>query len=912
MAEDREFEDDWEEADGAAADEGSERHSSYKVPVEDSDERHLPGMFRNWFLDYASYTILSRAVPYLKDGLKPVQRRVLYAMRRAEDGRYNKVAGIVGDTMHFHPHGDSSIYGALVELGQKNLLIDCQGNWGNILTGDGAAAGRYIEARLTKFALEVVFNPKITEWKPSYDRRNQEPEYLPVKFPLVLALGAKQSMAVGLKSEIPPHNFVELCDASIAVLRGEEFHLYPDFQTGGMIDLSRYRDGLRGGPLEIRAHIEKEDNRTLKITDLPYGVTTEALMESIGDAGDKGKINVKKVEDNTSHSVEIRVYLDAKTSSDKTIDALYASTLCKVTYNPMCWVIDGDKPVMMSVSDILRSSTYNTRELLRKELEIEHGELSEQLLYASLEKIFIEERIYKDKGYEESKTTDEALAHIDTRLEPFKASFIREVTREDLQRLLEIKMKRILRFNADKAEEDMAALRQRIKEVEHHLAHLTEYAIAWFSMLKEKYGPMYPRRTEIRTFEKIQASKVVEANKKLYVNREEGFIGYGLKKDENVECVSNCSDIDDIIVFFKDGKYKVVKIAEKLYVGKNIMYLAVFQKNDKRTIYNAVYRNGKTGDYYIKRFAVAGVTREKEYDLTQGTAGSKVVYFTANPNGEAETIKVALKPTTRRIKNLVFEKSFSDIAIKGRQSMGNILTKFDIHKIVLKHKGASTLGGSDIWFDHDVLRLNTDKRGTYLGNFDSDDQILVVTTTGEYYTTNFDLNNHYDDDILRMEKFDGRKVWTVVLYDAEQGYVYVKRFQFEPANRRTPFIPAAEGSKVLLITDTRYPQIHVTFGGNDSFREPVDIDADEFIGIKSYKAKGKRLTTYDVADVTEGEPLQKEPEQTGAETSTDENGQREVTVVDGVEIETYRPDDPEQTDGRTNGTDDMTGQMSLF
>ena len=737
-------------------------HSEYKVPEvsEGDDHRHLTGMYRTWFLDYASYVNLERAIPHIFDGLKPVQRRVLYSMKRLDDGRYNKVANIVGHTMQFHPHGDASIGDALVNIGQKNLLVDTQGNWGNILTGDGAAAPRYIEARLTKFALEAVFNAKTTDWKPSYDGRNKEPIALPVKFPLLLAQGS-EGIGLGLNSRILPHNFNELIDASIAYLRNEPFALYPDFPTGGMVDVSKYNDGERGGRVKIRAKIEKIDNKTLAITEIPYGTTTSKVIETILKANEKGKINIKKVDDNTSANVEILVYLESKTSSDKTIDALYAFTACEVSYSPNCCVIDDNKPHFITVSEVLRRNTDKTVELLKEELNIQRSELLEQLHFASLEKIFIEERIYKDKQFENAKSTDEALAHIDGRLEPFKKDFVRDVTRDDLLKLLEIKMSRILRFNSDKAKDSIALLNEQLADVDYKIANIIEHSIHWFEHLKKNFGgDRTPRMTEMRGFETIQASKVVEANEKLYINRTEGFIGTSLKKDEYV---CNCSDIDDIIIFFKDGKYKVVKVADKLYVGKNVIHVAVFIKNDKRTVYNAIYRDGRSGAYYIKRFAVYGVTRDKDYDVTQGKEGSRVIYFTANPNGEAETVKVALKPTTRRIRNLVFEKDFSEIAIKGRQSMGNILTKFDVHKILLKQKGGSTLGGSEIWFDKDVLRLNVDKRGELLGEFFAGDQILVITKGGDYYTTSYDLNNHFDEDILRIEKFDSGKSWSLAL-----------------------------------------------------------------------------------------------------------------------------------------------------
>ncbi len=830
----------------------SAAHSNYIVPKikDDAVKHHLSCMYQNWFLDYASYVILERAVPDIYDGLKPVQRRILHSMKRLDDGRYNKVANIVGHTMQFHPHGDASIGDALVQLGQKDLLIDCQGNWGNILTGDGAAAPRYIEARLSKFALETVFNPKTTEWKSSYDGRNKEPVVLPVKFPLLLAQGV-EGIAVGLNSKILPHNFNELLDACVAHLHGEEFILFPDFQTGGSIDVARYNDGERGGAVKIRAKISKIDNKTLAITEIPYGSNTSKLIESIIRASDKGKIKIRKVDDNTSANVEILVHLIPGSSSDKTIDALFAFTDCELSISPNCCVIHNNKPRFCGVSEMLRISCQHTVELLKLELEILKGELLEQLFFTSLEKIFIENRIYKDKAFEDSTTQDAVIMHIDKRLEPFKPDFIRELTREDILKLLEIKMMRITKFDTDKANDTLLAILKKIKEIDYNLENIIDFTIFWYETLKEKYGKDYPRLTEIRNFETIVASKVVEANEKLYVNREEGFIGTALRKDE---FVSNCSDIDDIIVFFKDGKYKIVKVADKIFVGKNILHLAVFKKNDKRTVYNTVYRDGKTGPYYVKRFAVNGITRDKEYDITQGTAGSKVTYFTVNPNAEAEVIRITLKPKPR-LNKLVFEKDFSGIAIKGRQSLGNILTKNDILKIALKQKGGSTLGGRQVWFDRDVLRLNYDNRGEYLGEYLSDDLILVISNKGYFYTSNFDQSNHYEKDILVIEKFDSNKVWSVSLYDAEQKFYYLKRFQLEPSQKPLNLLGDHPESRLMLMTDVDYPRFEVVFGGNDAFRETLVIDGEEFIGVKSYKAKGKRMTTFEVGTINELEPI---------------------------------------------------------
>ena len=868
---------------------GEEAHSSYVVPKEKNT--HLSGMYQNWFLDYASYVILERAVPHIQDGLKPVQRRILHSMKELDDGRFNKVANIVGNTMQYHPHGDASIGDALVQLGQKDLLIECQGNWGNILTGDSAAAPRYIEARLSEFALETVFNPKTTDWTVSYDGRKPEPMTLPVKFPLLLAQGA-EGIAVGLSSKILPHNFNEILDAAVAYLRGEDFSLYPDFPTGGYIDVSKYNDGGRGGSVRVRAKIDKIDNKTLEITDIPYGKTTGTLIDSIIKAQEKGKIKIRRVDDNTAEHADIIVHLIPGTSSDRAIDALYAFTDCEVSISPNCCVISDRKPHFLTVSDVLRRSVDDTKDLLRRELEIQRGELLESLMFASLERIFIEQRIYKDKEYEQSRNIDEAVAHIDKRLEPFKPSFVREVKRDDIVRLFDIKMGRILKFNSDKADEYIASLKDRISAINENLEHLVEYAIKWYENLKRKYGAAHQRRTTIRNFDNIEAAKVAEANEKLYINREDGFIGTGLKKDE---FVCNCSDIDDIIIFYKDGKYKIVKVADKLYVGKNILYLNVFKRNDVRTIYNLVYQNGKGGTVYMKRFAVTGVTRDKEYDMTQGLKGSKIWWFSANPNGEAETLRVTLKDKPR-LKKLQFDVDFADIAIKGKGSLGNMVTKNEVHRISLKEKGVSTLGGREVWFDPDVLRLNYDGRGESLGEFNSNDRILVVLKSGEYYTSTFDAGNHYEDNILRIEKYREGLVWTAVLYDAEQGYPYVKRFVFEPVAKKQSFIGENTDSKLYLLSDAKYPRIKVTFAGADAFREPLVIDAEEYIGVKSYKAKGKRVTTFEVGTIEEIEPREVP------------DGEEEQPPVD-IDADTVETDDViNQNDVR----DELTGQMRLF
>lgn len=844
-----------------------ENHSSYKPSENDeSITHHLTGMYRSWFIDYASYVILERAVPHLLDGLKPVQRRILHAMKKIDDGRLNKVANIVGYTMQYHPHGDASIGDALVQLGQKELLIDHQGNWGNIYTGDQAAAPRYIEARLSKFANEVLFNPKTTEWKASYDGRNKEPITLPVKFPLLLAQGV-EGIAVGLASKILPHNFNEICDAAVSYLHGKEFELYPDFLTGGMVDVTKYNDGARGGSVKVRARINKIDNKTLAITEIPYGKTTTSVIESIIKASDKGKIKIRKVDDNTAKDVEILVYLAPGVSSDKTIDALYAFTDCETSISLNCCVIYDKKPHFLNISEILKRTTDNTLSLLRKELEIEKSELEEDLLFASLERIFIEERIYKDKEYENSRSKDEACLHIEKRIEPYKANFIREITKEDLYRLFEIKMLRILKFSSDKADEYIAGLKKQIEDINHKLSDMVGYTSEWFNMLKEKYGKAFPRKTEIRSFDTIEAAKVAEANERLYINREEGFIGTSLKKDEFID---NCSNLDDVIIFYKDGKYIITPVAEKKFVGKNIIHISIFKKNDKRTIYNAVYKNGKDGIHYIKRFFVTGITRDKVYDLTQGEKGSKVEYFTANPNGEAEVIKVLLRPNPK-LRKVSFDKDFSEVSIKGRQAQGNLLTKNDVQKITLKQKGESTLGGRKVWFDQDVLRLNYDNRGTYLGEFNGQDKILVITTDGEFYTTSFDLSVHFDDNILRIEKFNSHKTWTAILNDAsQQNYPYIKRFQFEASNKPQSYLGENKDNKLILLTDTTYPRFEIIFGEGDSFRGSQTIEAEEFIAIKSFKAKGKRLTTFCIDRIEELEPLKQ-----NEETVPDDNEQEE-------------------------------------
>lgn len=828
----------------------------------DSVKYHLTGMYQDWFLDYASYVILERAVPAIEDGLKPVQRRILHAMKCVDDGKMNKVANIVGQTMQYHPHGDASIGDALVQLGQKDLLIDCQGNWGNILTGDGAAAPRYIEARLSKFALDTVFNPKTTHWMLSYDGRKKEPIHLPIKFPLLLAQGV-EGIAVGLNSKILPHNFCEICDAALAYLRGEEFVLYPDFPTGGEIDVSRYNDGERGGTVKIRAKIQKaDDNKTLIITEIPYGTTTTKIIETILRANQKGKIKIRKVDDFTADTARIVVQLAPGSSSDKAIDALYAFTDCEVNISPNCCVVQEKKPIFTTVSNLLRMSVDNTMALLKWELEIEKAELEEKYFYTSLEKIFIENRIYKEEGYETAPNKEKLIAFVDKALTPWKAQLIREVRQEDIEKLFEIRMIRITKFDSKKADELMRDLEKQIKACQKHLAHLTEYTIEWFEMLRKKYGEKYPRRTEVRNFANINVKTVVEANEKLYINRAEGFVGTGLKKDE---FLCNCSDIDDIIVFHKDGKYKVMRVAEKLFIGTDILHIAIFKRNDDRTIYNVVYRDGKGGVYFMKRFSVTGVSRDKEYDLTQGKAGSKVVYFTANPNGEAEVIRIQLKPALH-LKKMEVCKDLSELAVKSRTARGNVLTKFEVKSITLKQKGHSTLGGRKVWFDPDVLRINYDGQGNYLGEFWDEDRILVITTTGDYYLTTFDLTAHFDQNILRIEKFDAEKVWTLALWNADLGYYYAKRFTFDATMKQQNMLGENKESRIVLLTDREEPVFRLVF--SDEAREAQEIAMAEFIDEKSPKAKGKRLSTLEISRIEDITP-EPEPEEDSASEGED-------------------------------------------
>ena len=837
----------------------------------------LSGMYQDWFLDYASYVILERAVPHLHDGLKPVQRRILHSMKRMDDGRYNKVANIIGHTMQFHPHGDASIGDALVQLGQKELLVDMQGNWGNLLTGDGAAAPRYIESRLSKFALEVVFNPKTTEWKLSYDGRNKEPVTLPVKFPLLLAQGG-EGIAVGLASKILPHNFNELIDASIDYLQGKDFVIYPDFPTGGLVDVSKYNDGQRGGAIKVRAKIEKVDKKELIITEIPYGKTTTSLIESIIKANEKGKIKIRKIDDNTSANVEIVIHLLPGVSPDMTIDALYALTDCEYSISPNTCVIVDDKPSFMGVSTILKHSADRTVELLKSELEIRLGELNEDWHMSSLEKIFIEKRIYRD--IEESETWEAVIADIDKGLDPFKKLLLREVTREDIIQLTEIKIKRISKFDVKKANEHIKGIETEIEEVKNHLKNLIPFAINYFKQIKKKYGKGRERKTELRSFDTIEATKVVANNAKLYVNYKEGFIGTGLKKDE---FICDCSDIDDVIVIRKDGVYLITRVAEKVFVGNDILYAQVFLKNDERTIYNIVYQDGKDGPLLAKRCAISGLTRDKEYNLTRGKQGSKIVYLSANPNGEAEVINVHHKPKAR-LKKLMFEFDFGQMNIKGKSSMGNILTKNAVHKISLKEKGLSTLGGRKIWFDDAVFRLNVDGRGPFLGEFSADDKILVITKNGYFRITGFDLSNHFEDNILIIEKFRPGKVYSVIYWDADQKFYYVKRFIIEESEKPQCFINENPESKLISLTEVEYPRFEIYFGGKNKGRDNEIIEVAEFIGVKSYKAKGKRMTSYMVENIQEIEPIIKKEVEITMEEIPDEEPLQPVIHDDPAQM----------------------------
>ena len=817
--------------------------------------KKISGMYEDWFLDYASYVILERAIPSVFDGLKPVQRRIMHSMRELEDGRYNKVANIVGNTMKYHPHGDMAITDAMVQIGQKELLIDTQGNWGNILTGDGAAAARYIEARLTPFALEVVFNPKTTEWLPSYDGRNKEPDNLPVKFPLLLAQGV-EGIAVGLSTKVLQHNFNELIDASIAYLRGKKFILYPDFITGGYIDVSDYNDGQRGGKVRVRAKIQQEDKLTLKITEIPFGTTTGSLIDSILKANDKGKIKIKKIEDNTAENVEILVHLAPGISPDKMIDALYAFTDCEISISPNACVINVNRPEFLNVSEILRRNTDHTVALLKRELEIELNELQEQWHFSSLERIFIENRIYHD--IEEEETWEGVIQAIDKGLKPFTGHLLREVTEEDIVRLTEIRIKRISKFDLDKAQQFLESLEGKIEQVKFHLENLIDYAVDYYKNLKAKYGKGRERKTEIRVFDNIDATKVAVANVRFYVDRIEGFIGTSLKKDE---FLFECSDIDDIIVFRNDGVMMVTKVDAKTFVGKGIIHIAVWQKNDKRTIYNMIYRDGKNGPSYMKRFAVTGITRDREYDLTNGNKGSETLYFSANPNGEAEIIQVLLKPN-QRLKKLKIDVDFSELAVKGRASKGNLVTKYPVKKVELKEEGVSTLAPRKIWFDDTVRRLNADGRGELLGAFKGTDKILTVNDKGEAKLTSFDLSNRYDNELLILEKWNPNKPLTCIYYDADKERYFVKRFQLEDTLNPQPFFFSENpNSFVEMVTTQKIPVVDLIFAKIKGVeRDPETMNLEEFISVKGIKAQGNQLTTYKIKQINL-QPAPEEPEE---------------------------------------------------
>ncbi|MEJ7778941.1 MAG: DNA gyrase/topoisomerase IV subunit A [Daejeonella sp.] len=808
----------------------------------------LSGLYENWFLDYASYVILDRAVPHIHDGLKPVQRRILHSLKEMDDGRFNKAANVIGNTMKYHPHGDASIGDAMVQIGQKNLLIDTQGNWGDPVTGDSAAAPRYIEARLSKFANEVVFNPDTTEWQSSYDGRNKEPVTLPVKFPLLLAQGA-DGIAVGLATKIMPHNFVELIDASIEVLKGTRPDLLPDFQMGGMADFSNYNEGMRGGKVRVRAKIVERDKKTLAITEIPYTTTTGGLIDSVISANDKGKIKIRKIEDNTAKNVEIIIHLAPGISPDVTIDALYAFTDCEVSISPNTCIIKADKPYFMSVNDILIESTHHTKGLLKLELEIRLAELKEKIFFSSLLKIFIQEGMYKNPEYESSGNFETVVEVLDKLFEPFFAQFYRAILPEDYKKLIDKPMSSITRFDLKKSEEQLKSLENDIKEVNKFLKHLTDYAIAWFEKLKQKYGQGRERKTEIRQFDRVEASKVALANVKLYMNREDGFVGTALRKDE---FVCDCSDLDEIIVFREDGKFNVSKVAEKTFVGKGILHAQVFKKNDERTVYNMIYRDGDSGTAYIKRFSVLGVTREKEYDLTKGNKNSKVLYFTPNPNGEAEIVNVQLKPHSK-LKKLQFDIDFAEHVIKGRSSMGNIVTKYTVKKVLLKSKGVSTLSGRKIWYDDILKRLNVDSRGKYLGEFDGDDRILTVDKHGVYELSSFDLSNHFDDHMLLIEKYNPEKVFTVVYLEGKSGAHYLKRFVFENSTvgRKTSVITEDNASKLVLITGLHKPRVSLeVLKGKTKITEAVEADLAQAIEVKGMKAMGNRLSPHEIKLIT--------------------------------------------------------------
>lgn len=857
-----------------------------KLLGDNSSRFKLSGMFRDWFLDYSSYVILQRAVPHIVDGLKPVQRRVLHAMYKMDDGNFTKVANIVGQAMQYHPHGDQSILGALVQLGQKGFSVDCQGNWGNILTGDSNAAPRYIEARLSKFAKEVIFDPKVTKWMTSYDGRNQEPVELPVRFPLLLAQGT-EGIAVGMASKILPHNFNELIDASVAILRGESYELYPDFPTGGFADCSRYMQGRRGGTVKVRARIEKLDRSTIAITEIPYGKTTHVLIESILKAKDKGKIKIKKVEDMTTEKAEIIIHLPNDVSPDKTIDALYAFTDCEVAIAPNACVIKDNKPQFLSVDEILEYDTFHTRSILEEQLRIRLGELENEWHYSSLERVFFENRVYKILE-QDQKSWEIQLDEVYGKMLEYRDLFKRKILMEDILKLVEKPVRKISKFDTRAIDEKIRAIEEQIAKVTDDLDHITEYTIAWFRSLKKKYGKDFPRCTEITSFETIAATKVVNNNARLYANYQAGFVGIGLKKDDNGEFVGECSDMSEIIVIGKNGKYRISKVADKAFFGEDLLYVGVFNRNDERTIYNVIYRDGKDSVYYAKRFAITSVTRDKEYDITPGKPGTAIMWFSANHNGEAEVVKIHFRPRVK-LKKSSMEYDFSALAVKGKASRGNLVTRFPVQKMQLKTKGISTIGGKDIWYDADVQRLNEDGRGLHLGQFIGDEKILAIFRDGVYYTTSYDLSSRYQGEILSIGKLDEERTYTVLYWDAGAKAFYIKRFSFTPSdNSPVRFISETKGSYLVGISGDRWPQVRLTFGGKYAGREAELIDAEEFIGKKGLTAKGKKCHAYELASVEFAEPLVKEETEI-----PEESPEEEDAVPQGIEIDLDSDDIPE-------------------
>lgn len=861
-----------------------------KLLSSDSRKYKLSGMFKDWFLDYSSYVILQRAVPHIVDGLKPVQRRVLHAMFRMDDGSYTKVANIVGQAMQYHPHGDASILGALVQLGQKGLLIDCQGNWGNILTGDSNAAPRYIEARLSKFAKEVVFDPKITNWMTSYDGRNQEPTELPVRFPLLLAQGT-EGIAVGMASKILPHNFNELIDASVKILQGEDFTIYPDFPTGGSADCSNYKDGARGGSVKVRARIEKIDKNTVAVTEIPYGKTSHVLIDSILKAKDKGKIKIKKIEDMTTEKVEILIHLPNDVSPDKTIDALYAFTDCECNIAPNACVIVDNKPQFLSVKDILIYDTNHTRDLLKWQLDIRLAELEDQWHYTSLERIFFENKVYKILEQNQN-SWEQQLQDVFTEMKTYQDILRREIMMEDIEKLVEKPVRKISKFDTKAIDDKIAAIEAEMETVKNNIEHITEYTIDWFKMLKAKYGKPFVRQTEITAFESIAVTKVVSNNAKLYANYEEGFVGLNLKKDDNGTYICDCSDLSEVIVIGKDGKYRITKVTDKAFFWKDLLYVGVFNRGDSRTIYNVIYREGKSSVSYAKRFAITSVTRDKDYDITTGEEGSKILWFTVNHNGEAESVRIYLRPRPK-LKKTQFEYDFSTLAIKGKASRGNLVSKNPIARIQLKSKGVSTIGGKDIWYDADIQKLNDEQRGQYLGEFGPEDKVLAIFKDGTFYTTSFDVSNRYQGEVIKVEKFDPNKTYTALYYDAAAKAFYVKRFSFVLSDN-TPLSFIAPGTKSYLValSEDKHPQFQVIFGGKYEHRDPENIDAEEYIAKKGYAAKGKKCHQYDLKEVKFIEPLHR-PE--------DDIEDEPLDIIDDVESDEPQGDSNEVSGATTDG-----------